>query len=130
MPITGLALERPINLSQLLETSLGTKPHEPALWFSVESQWTWHELDQASQRLAANYLELGPKPGDRVASLVPNRGALIVHFHAKLHRQTERCDAHSRIVRLDGRKRGSWTGTDPVYPIEVIVQIARVWQES
>ena len=81
MPIAGLPLERPINLSQLLETGLRTKPHEPAL-VSFESKWTWRELDQASRRLGAHYLWLGLKPGDRVASLLPNRGALIVHYLA------------------------------------------------
>ncbi len=81
MPIAGLPLERPINLSELLETGLRTKPHEPAL-VSFESKWTWRELDQASRRLAAHYLCLGLKPGDRVASLLPNRGALIVHYLA------------------------------------------------
>ena len=81
MPIAGLPLERPINLSQLLETGLRTKPHEPAL-VSFDSKWTWRELDQASRRLGAHYLALGLKPGDRVASLLPNRGALIVHYLA------------------------------------------------
>jgi acyl-CoA synthetase (AMP-forming)/AMP-acid ligase II len=81
MPIAGLPLERPINLSQLLETGLQTKPHEPAL-VSFESRWTWRELDQASRRLGSHYLSLGLTPGDRVASLLPNRGALIVHYLA------------------------------------------------
>ena len=49
---------------------------------SFESKWTWRELDQTSRRLAAHYLSLGLKPGDRVASLLPNRGALIVHYLA------------------------------------------------
>jgi acyl-CoA synthetase (AMP-forming)/AMP-acid ligase II len=49
---------------------------------SFESKWTWSELDQASRRLGAHYLQLGLRPGDRVASLLPNRGALIVHYLA------------------------------------------------
>jgi acyl-coenzyme A synthetase/AMP-(fatty) acid ligase len=81
MPIAGFPLERPINLFQILETGLRTKPHELAL-VSFESSWTWHELDQASRRLGAHYLALGLTPGDRVASLLPNRGALIVHYLA------------------------------------------------
>ena len=83
MPISGLALEQPVNLSKLLETGLRIKPHEPAL-VSLKSQWTWRELDQALRRLAAHYLRLGLKPGDRVASLLPNRGELIVHYLACL----------------------------------------------
>jgi long-chain acyl-CoA synthetase len=81
MPIAGFPLQRTINLSELLQTGLLAKPHEPAL-VSFESKWTWHELDQASRRLGAHYLHLGLKPGDRVASLLPNRGALIVHYLA------------------------------------------------
>jgi long-chain acyl-CoA synthetase len=81
MPTAGLPLERPIKLSDLLETGLRTRPDEPAL-VSFESKWTWRDLDQASRRLAAHYLSLGLKPGDRVASLLPNRGALIVHYIA------------------------------------------------
>jgi acyl-CoA synthetase (AMP-forming)/AMP-acid ligase II len=81
MPIAGRPLERPIELPRLLELGLRTTPDEPAL-FSLESKWTWRELDQASRRLAAHYLELGLKPGDRVASLLPNRGALVVHYLA------------------------------------------------
>jgi acyl-CoA synthetase (AMP-forming)/AMP-acid ligase II len=64
-----------------LETGLRSKPDEPAL-VSFESKWTWRELDNASRRVAAHYLALGLKPGDRVASLLPNRGALIVHYLA------------------------------------------------
>jgi long-chain acyl-CoA synthetase len=81
MPISGLPLERPIDLPRLLQTGLRTKPNDPAL-ISLESEWTWRELDEASRRLAAHYLQLGLKPGDRVASLLPNRGALIVHYLA------------------------------------------------
>ena len=81
MSIAGLPLERPVNLSQLLETGLRTKPNEPAL-VSFESKWTWRELEAASLRLGSHYLNLGLKPGDRVASLLPNRGALIVHYLA------------------------------------------------
>jgi acyl-CoA synthetase (AMP-forming)/AMP-acid ligase II len=39
-------------------------------------------LNHASTQLAARYLELGLKPDDRVASLLPNRGALFVHYLA------------------------------------------------
>ncbi len=81
MPIAGLPLERPIHLARLLEIGLVTKPHEPAL-VSFDSIWTWRELDLASCRLGAHYLRLGLKPGDRVASLLPNRGELIVHYLA------------------------------------------------
>ncbi len=106
MPHTGLPLERPpIKLSQLLETGLRTKPHEPAL-VSFESKWTWRELDQASRRLGAHYLWLGLKPGDRVASLLPNRGALIVHYLACIQSRARR---HSAQLSLSGARNRSRT---------------------
>jgi len=57
------------------------KPDEPAL-VSLERTWTWREADETSTRLATQYLALGLKSGDRVASLLPNRGALLVHYLA------------------------------------------------
>ncbi len=81
MPISGPPLDRPIPLSDVLAVGLRTKPDELAL-VSNESRWTWRELDAASQRVAAHYLALGLKPGDRIASLLPNRGALFVHYLA------------------------------------------------
>ena len=81
MAIAGATLERPIKLAGLLETGLKSKPHEPAL-VSLERKWSWWELDQASTRLAGQYLALGLVQGDRVASLLPNCGALLVHYLA------------------------------------------------
>jgi acyl-CoA synthetase (AMP-forming)/AMP-acid ligase II len=81
MPVLGPTLERPILLAQLLETGLRRKPAELAL-VSLESRWTWRELDEASRRLAAHYLLMGLRPGDRIASLMPNRGVLFVHYLA------------------------------------------------
>src|SRR5687768_3771014 len=43
---------------------------------------TWRDLDRASDTLAGNLLDLGLHPGDRVASLMPNRTALIIHYIA------------------------------------------------
>ena len=81
MPLSGPPLDRPIDLCNVLAAGLAAKPDELAL-VSNESRWTWRELDVASSRLAAHYLSLGLQPGDRVASLLPNRGALIVHYLA------------------------------------------------
>ncbi|MGD9724464.1 MAG: class I adenylate-forming enzyme family protein [Pirellulales bacterium] len=81
MAITGAKLERPIQLASLLDVGLRSKPNEPAL-ISLERTWTWLELDQAATRLAGQYLALGLVHGDRVASLLPNRGALLVHYLA------------------------------------------------
>jgi acyl-CoA synthetase (AMP-forming)/AMP-acid ligase II len=81
--LAGARLERPIELVRLLDVGLKSKPNETAL-VSLERKWSWWELDQTSTRLAAQYLALGLGPGDRVASLMPNRGALLVHYLACL----------------------------------------------
>jgi long-chain acyl-CoA synthetase len=81
VPLSGPPLDQPIDLRRLLRTGLETKPDEIAL-VSAEGGHTWRELDRASDRLAANMLELGVRRGDRVASLMPNRNALIIHYLA------------------------------------------------
>ncbi|HEU4476670.1 MAG TPA: AMP-binding protein, partial [Methyloceanibacter sp.] len=60
---------------------LKTRPAGVAL-ISLEDNWTWSELAERTDRLAAHYLGLGLKPGDRVASLMPNRLPLIAHYLA------------------------------------------------
>ncbi len=81
MALTGAKLDRPIDLVRVLEHGLRHKPHETAL-ISLERRWTWAQFDQISTRLARQYLALGLAPGDRVASLMPNRGVLLVHYLA------------------------------------------------
>jgi long-chain acyl-CoA synthetase len=71
MPHAGPLLDEPKPLSDLLKIAL-KRPNEPAVT-SLEAILTWSDLDKASSRLAANYLALGLQPGDRVASLMPNR---------------------------------------------------------
>ena len=78
---SGPALEQPVDLPTLLETGLKLNPDLPAL-LSLEEDWTWSELEARSNRLASHYLGLGLKPGDRIASLMPNRVALIAHYLA------------------------------------------------
>lgn len=81
MPYAGPLLETPLHLSDLLKIGLRVRPNDPAVT-SMESVISWSDLDRNSSRLAASYLELGLKPGDRIASLMPNRTALIVHYIA------------------------------------------------
>ena len=83
MPLTGPPLTQPIQLPELLHRGLEAGPDAPAL-VSAESRRSWRELDQASTNLAANLLSLGLRAGDRVASLMPNRTALVVHYLACL----------------------------------------------
>ncbi len=81
MPLSGPALKEPVRLSKLLDVGLRRSPDETAL-LSLEDAWSWAELERVTNRLAANYFTLGLKPGDRVASLMPNRTALIAHYLA------------------------------------------------
>ena len=80
MPHAGPHLKEPIKLATMLEVGLAT-PGNPAL-MSLEGSWSWAELERRTDRLAANYLALGLRPGDRLASLMPNRIALIAHYLA------------------------------------------------
>ena len=48
----------------------------------AERTMTWEELDAAAGALAAGYASLGLERGDRVASLMPNRLELVVHYLA------------------------------------------------
>jgi long-chain acyl-CoA synthetase len=81
MPHSGPLLEKPLRLNDLLRIGLENRPNQPAL-VSTEDMWSWSDLDHATNRLAGNYLALGLEPGDRVASLMPNRTALFVHYLA------------------------------------------------
>jgi long-chain acyl-CoA synthetase len=80
MPHLGPALDQPVPLSNLLQAGLERSPDEAAL-LSRKGEATWSELEAVSNGLAAN-LAIGLKPGDRFASLMPNRIALIAHYLA------------------------------------------------
>jgi fatty-acyl-CoA synthase len=41
-------------------------------------RWTWRELDEAAERLAAGFLHLGLAPGDRIGIWAPNRYEWVV----------------------------------------------------
>src|SRR2546421_1068136 len=77
----GRSLERPVMPSGLLRAGLDADPDGLAL-ISTQTRWTWSTLDDLSDRLAVSLLGLGLQPGDRIASLMPNRPALIVHYLA------------------------------------------------
>jgi long-chain acyl-CoA synthetase len=81
MPISGTPLDGPIPLHEILNRGVETKPDEDAL-VSRRQRWTWRKLDEMSGRLAASYLDLGLAPGDRIASFMPNRTELLVHYLA------------------------------------------------
>jgi acyl-coenzyme A synthetase/AMP-(fatty) acid ligase len=83
MPLSGPRLGEPVDLRNVLGRGLESEPDAVAL-VSAEGGQTWRELDLASERLAANLLDLGVRKGDRVASLMPNRNALVIHYLACL----------------------------------------------
>ncbi len=75
------ALARPVNVRDLIRPGVDANPDRPAL-ISVDTRWTWRDIEGMSDRLAQGLLGLGLEAGDRVASLMPNRPALIVHYLA------------------------------------------------
>ena len=81
MPLIGSPLSAPIALAALLRPGLTRTPDAPAL-VARDGGLTWRELDGAATNLASNLIGLGLRPGDRVASLMPNRVALLVHYIA------------------------------------------------
>ena len=81
MPTTGPSLDTHVDLPNLLKRGLAAWPDDVAM-VSLETRWTWRDADAASDRYAAGLLELGLRPGDRIASLMPNRTALLIHYLA------------------------------------------------
>ncbi|MEM1366924.1 MAG: class I adenylate-forming enzyme family protein [Cyanobacteria bacterium P01_H01_bin.15] len=82
MPLSGRALNySPINTAGILYAGLQRNPNDLAI-VSTTHQWTWQELNTATHNLALNLLNLGLLPGDRVASLMPNRSTLLIHYMA------------------------------------------------
>jgi acyl-CoA synthetase (AMP-forming)/AMP-acid ligase II len=82
MLIDGNPLERPAApLNDLLRPGLDAAPDEVAI-ASADRALSWRALDEESSGLAGGYLGLGLEPGDRLASLMPNRIDLVVHYLA------------------------------------------------
>lgn len=71
----------PISMPKVLASGLELKPDDVAL-ISAEGIRSWRELDRASEYYGANLLALGLKSGDRLASLMPNCDALVIHYLA------------------------------------------------
>ena len=49
---------------------------------SPQGRWSWRELDVASHNYAVSLAVAGVRPGDRVATLLPNCDALLIHYLA------------------------------------------------
>lgn len=83
MRLKGPELDQPVDLGRLLARGSSDGAERPALVAAGEL-WTYGRLDDAAARLAAAWLERGLQPGDRVASLMPNSAALVIHYLACL----------------------------------------------
>ena len=82
MLLDGAELDAPAApLNELLTIGLDSAPDEIAI-VSVMRELSWRELDRASAALAGGYRALGLEAGDRLASLMPNRIDLVVHYLA------------------------------------------------
>ncbi|AFY28884.1 class I adenylate-forming enzyme family protein [Cyanobium gracile] len=83
MPYHGPPLAPLVDLTRLLEAGLGGDPAAPALQ-DLDHSLSWAELDRQAEQLARAYQRLGLQRGDRLASLIPNRVELVVHYLAGL----------------------------------------------
>ncbi|KAL9185428.1 hypothetical protein ACHAXT_003205 [Thalassiosira profunda] len=82
--VAGPPLTTPkVELQNLLSVGLAANLDGVAL-FTDGKSWTFAQLDRASDNVARGYLRLGAKPGDRIASLLPNCPELLVHYVACL----------------------------------------------
>src|SRR6476620_7497420 len=81
MPLEVPQLAASVDLRDLLRVGLDHEPDAIAV-SSATDRMTWRELEDASDRLARNYIGLGLEPGDRIASLLPNRILLLAHYLA------------------------------------------------
>jgi long-chain acyl-CoA synthetase len=67
------------NLAVILSETAQSSPDQPAAVFAG-GQLTYRELDQASDRLAANLTAAGIRPGDPVALQLPNIPQFLVSY--------------------------------------------------
>lgn len=67
------------DVSRLLEIGVARRGGEIAL-SSPQGRWSWRELDAASHNYAVSLAVAGVRPGDRVATLLPNCDALLIHY--------------------------------------------------
>ncbi len=81
MALIGSALDGAVDIVDLIAKGLHRSPDETAL-VSAKTCWTWGQLESAANRLAGNLLALGLEPGERLATLMPNRVALLVLYLA------------------------------------------------
>jgi len=65
------------NMSQALHRTTGEFPEKTALIF-IDSKINYKQLNDMSNRFASALIDLGVKPGDKVAMLLPNMPQLVI----------------------------------------------------
>ncbi|MEM6761484.1 MAG: AMP-binding protein [Pseudomonadota bacterium] len=75
----GPTLHHQVTVRTVLARGLELFPDAPAL-VTQDGEWSWRELDRLSSNYAKNLLGAGLKPGDRIASFLPNCGDLFIHY--------------------------------------------------
>ncbi|MGD9541513.1 MAG: class I adenylate-forming enzyme family protein, partial [Methylocystis sp.] len=81
MVLSGAPIVATKRLDELLDAGLASRPDGPAL-VSHAGATSYRDLDRQAGALARAYLAQGLKPGDRIASLMPNRALLFAHYLA------------------------------------------------
>ncbi|MFO1126578.1 MAG: class I adenylate-forming enzyme family protein [Methylocystis sp.] len=81
MVLSGAPVVATKRLDKLLDAGLASRPEGPAL-VSHAGATSYRDLDRQAGALARAYLAQGLKPGDRIASLMPNRALLFAHYLA------------------------------------------------
>jgi fatty-acyl-CoA synthase len=76
-----MTLHHASTVPDALRRSAGRTPDRTALRFADRS-WSYRELDRAADRMAAQLLARGLRPGDRVAALGRNSDAYLLLFLA------------------------------------------------
>ncbi len=79
MRLRGDLTVRKAELADVLRAGREENPDEVAL-VSADSSWSWRELEAASHRYAVGLFAHGVRPGDRVATLMPNRVEVLIHY--------------------------------------------------
>lgn len=68
-------------LAGVFASRAGRDPRRAFLLFEGRT-WTWEEFEASSQHAAAAFAALGVRPGDRVATLAPNRPDIVIALFA------------------------------------------------
>ena len=79
MQVSGRFLAEPFELDHPLRAGLSRDPSAVAV-HDLNRSMSWVDLEESCNALARRYLNLGLRPGDRIASLMPNSLELLIHY--------------------------------------------------